>query len=307
MNPALFTQDDLIKLQFALSSDEWVIAVIPVDGNSYVVHETISRRDLFSMKYVRWFRERNAKGCHIYARPVSTRYVLIDDLSADAVSRIRLDGLSPSVVIETSPENFQIWITASDEELPVSVATEVGKLLASKYDGDPGSTDAFHLGRLPGLRNKKPKYKSYPGDGGPLVKLITARTSPVVPEAIGDLLGCAYEQADRGNAPSPSTHGGCAPITNGTHIDPSHSPMTEAEAIEIYDAELKCQAERKGWLLPITKGMRSDADINIARGLHVKYGYDPDDLAALLLHASDKAAERGVKYINSVVNSASRR
>ena len=85
MNPALFTRDDLIKLQFSLPSDEWIIAVIPEDRSSYVVHETISHRDLFSMKYVSWFRERNANGCHIYGRPNSTRFILVDDLSIDAV------------------------------------------------------------------------------------------------------------------------------------------------------------------------------------------------------------------------------
>ena len=32
-----------------------------------------------------------------------------------------------------------------------------------------------------------------------------------------------------------------------------------------------------------------------------KYGYDPDDLAALLLYESEKASERGIKYVESVV------
>jgi hypothetical protein len=307
MNPALFTQDDLIKLQFALPSDEWIIAVIPEDGISYVVHETINRHDLFSMKYVSWFRERNANGCHIYGRPNSTRYILIDDLSADAVAQIKQDALSPTVVIETSPDNFQAWITASNEDLPKQVATELGKLLASKYGGDPGSTDAMHLGRLPGLRNKKPKYKTYSDDGGPLVKLRTVRDVPVIPEGIDELIEQAGINVTQDAASSPSAYGVCVPtstIATNMDIDPSRSPMTEIEANEIYPAELKCQAERIGWKLPITKGLRSDADFHIVKSLHQYYGYDPDDLAALLMFASEKAVESGIEYAYRTVGAA---
>ncbi len=173
---------------------------------------------------------------------------MIDDLSADAVSRMKRDGLSPTVVIETSPDNYQSWITASHEELPVPVASELGKLLASKYGGDPGSTDAVHLGRLPGLRNKKTKYQSRPGDGGPLVKLITARAAPVIPKGIHELLKQARNNVTQNTASSPSAYGGCAPtssISTNIDIDPSRSPMTETEANEIYPAEMKCQVERK--------------------------------------------------------------
>jgi len=218
---------------------------------------------------------------------------------------MKQDGLTPTARIETSPENFQVWITASNGELPDRVATELGKLLASMYGGDPGSTDALHLGRLPGLRNKKPKYQTDSDDGGPLVILRTARTVPIIPDAINELLDKARCLVEQRATASSSALGACVPITN-LDIDPSRSPMTPNEASEIYDAELQYQAKRKGWNLPIRKGFRSEADYAVAYRLRVQYGYDPDDLAALLKYESEKAAERGMDYVIRTVNAAYR-
>jgi hypothetical protein len=290
------TQNDLINIHFAMPANDWIILVKP-DDNSRAIREIIPRRSLFSLKYVEWFRARNANGCHIYGRPNTTRYILIDDVTIEALSRMRQDGSTPTVVIETSLDNFQVWITASADDLPIHVATELGKLLAAKYGGDPGSTDAFHLGRLPGLRNKKPKYQTYPGDGGPLVRLRTARTVPTIPDSIEDWLAQARGLVEQGNAPSPSAFGRCVPNTMDLDIDPSRSPMTLIEAREIYEAELKCQAERKGWDLPVQKGFRSDADYAVTYSLRNYYGFDPDDLTALLRYESQKASERGMDYV----------
>ena len=304
---AMKTRNDLIKLQFAMPADNWTIQIVPEGNIGRPIRDVVTSRKLYSREQVAWFRERNANGYHIFGRPNSTRYILIDDLDLDAISQMKKDGLSPTVVVETSHNNFQVWITAANEELPIQVATELGKLLASKYGGDPGSADALHLGRMSGLRNKKPKYQTYEGDGGPLVKLITARTVPIVPDAIGALLDQARKLAERKITSSPSTHRGCVPTSTNitiTDIDPSRSTMTETEAHEIYQAELIYQAQRLNWDLPISKGLRSHADFNIVKGLKLKYEYGPDDLAALLVYASDKASERGVEYVIGTVKAS---
>jgi hypothetical protein len=294
------TQTDLINIHFAMPANDWIILVKPNDG-SRAIREIIPCQLLFTKKYVEWFRARNANGCHIYGRPNSTRYILIDDITTEALSRMKHNGLTLTAAIETSPDNFQVWITAADEDLPIQVATELAKLLAAQYGGDPGSTDAFHLGRLPGLRNKKPEYQTHPGDGGPLVILRIARTAPVIPDAINELLEKACYLAEQRTPASSSALGACAPADN-LDIDPSRSPMTPIEAYEIYEAELKCQAERKGWNLPIQKGFRSDADYAVTYSLRNYYGFEPDDLAALLQYESEKAAERGMEYVIRTVS-----
>jgi len=297
------TQNDLIKLQFALLADEWIILVKPEDDGK-AIREIIPHRDLFSKKYVEWFRARNANGCHIYGRPNSTRYILIDDVKQEGIDRLKDDGLTPTGIVETSPDNFQIWITVSVEELPIPIANQLAKLLEQRYSTDIGSADAFHLGRLPGLRNKKPKYQTYDGDGGPLVKLRTARDNPVIPDAVSELLNLARKLAEQKPVSTPSTNGECAPTNSNLDIDSSRSPMTTIDAQKIYEAEIKHQAKRKNWQLPIQKGLRSNADYAVVYNLHFQYGFDRDDLAALLQYESEKGQERGMYYVVRTVNAA---
>ena len=64
-------------------------------------------------------------------------------------------------------------------------------------------------------------------------------------------------------------------------------------------------AELFGWQLPIQIGQRSNVDFHIARGLYRLFGFEPDDIAAVLLHGSEKAAERGVDYVLRTVVAAS--
>ena len=301
------TQQDLIKLQFALPADEWIIQLVPEDGDERTIRDIIPKQKLYSLEQVEWFRARNANGCHIYGRPNSTRYVLVDwdEDGADRLHQMKADGLQPSAVIETSPGKFQAWITVSADNLPQPVATSLAKLITHRYRADPGSADAYHVGRLPGLRNKKYEYRGGAGDGGPLVLLRTARQEPKMPDGIGALIKEAEQlAADRPLLSSSSARGACGPISTNIDVDPSRSPMTPFEAHEIYDAELQYQAERRGWSLPIVKGLRSHADYAVVYGLRVNYGYHQDDLAALLHYESEKAADSGLDYVLRTVRAA---
>ncbi len=80
--------------------------------------------------------------------------------------------------------------------------------------------------------------------------------------------------------------------------------MTRNEAIEIYDAQAARLAELYDWPMPIRKGTRSDADFHVARGLHLRYGFDPDEIAAVLRHGSAKASQRGIDYVQRTVRVA---
>ena len=296
---AMRTQQDLIGMHFALPADEWIIQIVSENDSSRRIRQEISWRKLFSSVHVAWFRARNADNCHIYGRPRSTRYVLVDldDNGAEAIQRMRDDNFPRSAVLETSPGKFQVWIAVSKEELPIPVASELGKLIAMRYGGDVGSTDAMHLGRLPGLRNKKTKYRSGENDGGPLVRLRVALAAPKIPSCMPEMVAEAERRAETCTPSSSSALGACALATTKMDIDPWRSPMTETEAREIYEAELQSQALRKSWKLPIEKGLRSQADYAVAYSLRFRYGYNREDIAVLLLHASGKATKRGMGYV----------
>src|SRR5277367_1957600 len=106
---------------------------------------------------IKWLRHENGNGAHIYIRPAGTHCLsLIDDLTADAIERMKADGFEPAVVVETSPNNFQAWLNHG-QILEAKKSTRVAKLLAERFGGDPSSADWRHFGRLAGFTNPKPE------------------------------------------------------------------------------------------------------------------------------------------------------
>jgi hypothetical protein len=304
MSKANYTKAAVTEMVYALPADEWQMRLVPDDDHSDlpVLSPTYMPGQL--IKAVRYLRHENWSGYHIYGRPNSCKHVLIDDLDQDALDQLSLDNLGPAARVRTSKGNHQAWITLSNEEIEPAIAKAAARVLAERYDGDLGSADAYHVGRLPGFTNRKGIYRNgncYPFSG------LHGKAMRGVPIGASKLLAEAEIYAASMPTSSPYSLRGCVPTSsNSTNIDidPSRSPMTEIEANKIYQAELKCQAERKGWKLPITKGLRSDADFHITKSLYQYYGYDPDDLAALLMYTSDKAKERGMDYVIRTVNAA---
>ena len=97
---------------------------------------------------------------------------LVDDLTADAVKRMKVTGFTPAAVVETSPGNFQAWLK-HPRQLPRELSTMAARKLAEEFGGDRGAADWRHFGRLSGFTNRKAKYMS---EGGlfPFVRLIEA-------------------------------------------------------------------------------------------------------------------------------------
>lgn len=104
---AVKTQNDLIKIQFTLPADEWIIQIVPEGNQGRPIRDIVTRQKLFSAEQVSWFRALNANGCHIYGRPNSTRYVLIDDVQQEGIIRFKQDGLVPTASLKPAPTTFK--------------------------------------------------------------------------------------------------------------------------------------------------------------------------------------------------------
>ena len=85
---------------------------------------------------------------------------------------MRETGFAPAVVIETSPNNFQVWLQHG-HVLEKDLSTAVAKALARRFNGDQGSADWRHFGRLAGFTNRKEKHRQ-PDGCFPYVRLIEA-------------------------------------------------------------------------------------------------------------------------------------
>lgn len=143
------------------------------------------------LKSVPWLRYQNSQGRNIYIRPSGEhRLSMIDDLTADAVKRLRVEGFTPSLVVETSPGNFQAWLNHG-QVLPQRVSTIAARTLAAKFGGDKGAADWRHFGRLAGFTNRKAKYQSQDGNF-PFVRIIEARQQHVY-GAAGDFLAAVRQ------------------------------------------------------------------------------------------------------------------
>jgi RepB DNA-primase N-terminal domain len=106
---------------------------------------------------IKELRHENAKGGHIYIRPAGSHSLsLIDDLTSAAIERMKGEGFEPAVIVETSPDNFQVWLNHG-QVLDAAASSRAAKQLAQRYGGDRSSADWRHFGRLAGFTNPKPE------------------------------------------------------------------------------------------------------------------------------------------------------
>jgi hypothetical protein len=129
------------------------------------------------LRSVSWLCYQNAHGRNVYVRPNGEHHLsLVDDLTAEAVQRMKAEGFTPAVVVETSPGNFHAWLNHG-QVLPKQVSTLAARSLAEAFGGDKGAADWRHFGRLAGLTNRKEKYQSDDGRY-PFVRLVEWVGSP---------------------------------------------------------------------------------------------------------------------------------
>lgn len=108
---------------------------------------------------IQWLKAKNLAGSHVYIRPHgSMGLILVDDISHGTIELMKVQGVVPALVVETSPDNFQVWVRVSNTPLDFSLATQVARILAKRFNGDLASADWSHYGRLAGFTNRKPAY-----------------------------------------------------------------------------------------------------------------------------------------------------
>src|SRR6266849_436015 len=119
---------------------------------------------------IKWLRHENAKGAHIYVRPAGLHGLsLIDDLTVEAIERMKAEGFEPAVVIETSSNNFQAWLNHG-QVLEAAMSTRAAKALVERFGGDRSSADWRHFGRLAGFTNPK-RERQLPSGLRPFARL----------------------------------------------------------------------------------------------------------------------------------------
>ena len=116
------------------------------------------------------------RGENIYYTPLSDdrHHILIDDMTRDSLKRLQEDGFRPTVVLESSPGNYQCLLTIPKlcTEFDRDVGNRITERLNREY-GDKKLCGCIHPHRAPGFENRKPKHRREDG-GYPQVKLLFA-------------------------------------------------------------------------------------------------------------------------------------
>jgi len=238
-----------------------------------------------------WLKHRNAQGCHIYIRPACAHtLILLDDLNFDSVHALKKDRLEPAAVVETSPDNFQVWLklAAPAPGLPHPLATYLAKWLTSYYQCDPNSADWRHYGRLAGFTNRKPTYRDSRGYY-PYVLIREWRggqipmTTPLLKEALDSFK--AQDTKDR-DAVGPGRG-----LT--TPIPTSHSNIRLEQLYREYMERIFARSPGKPW---IHCPDWSRLDFMIAGDLH-RAGYDPGTIYLILEVGSPELEKRKAGHV----------
>jgi len=158
---------------------------------------------------VGWFKGMNAQGRDIYIRPTgSSGLYIVDDVPAATVERMRAEGYTPAVVVETSPTNHQAWVRVSDTPLSKEEGTAVARDLAERFGGDMSSANWRHMGRLASFTNRKEEH-TQPDGRYPYVRLRDAGGERA-PEAPA-ILARARAQATQGRRSAAGERAGMEP------------------------------------------------------------------------------------------------
>lgn len=177
---------------------KWQLGVLDKDAGRWIVKP--------ESKNIAYLKAENANGRHILVQPTTgaSYYLLVDDVSWDLIQRQHKNNFGlwrpGRMVVETSPENYQVWIHSSR---PLSMQEK--RFWLKKLKSDPGAAPNNRWGRCPGFRNRKEKYRDC-NDRYPLSKLVWVDFSRLanIPTTPGSL-----SIAEHGLSPQPQEGGVC--------------------------------------------------------------------------------------------------
>lgn len=152
----------------ALPCDTFEVRVIALDRKPVAVRTFTPAQFIDAAE---WMAHQSAQHRHVFMRPVGPiTHVLVDDLTPDALHLMACDGITPSLVVETSVDSLQAWVSLPGRWHADDVHRAAARLLAVRYSADMGSAKPAQFGRVPTTRNCKPERAQ--SDGTPPLVLV---------------------------------------------------------------------------------------------------------------------------------------
>ena len=217
------TRNQVRRQLAGMASDYFDLGILRPDGRMLLREAwTVSQIE----EAIQRLRRENARGAHIFVRPHGVHALsLVDDLGVDAIAPMTNAGFQPALIVETSPQNFQVWLNHG-RTLDRSMSSCAAKELAKRFGGDLSSADWRHFGRLAGFTNRKPE-RLLPNGLAPFVRLHdcqgkTYDTAREFLKAVKSLMEkTAVERAKRSMCRSTSNENPVRLLTE-FHADPTY-------------------------------------------------------------------------------------
>jgi hypothetical protein len=154
-----YTLQSVISQLNGMKSDFYTVGACNFGTEEMINHNHINEKQVLNL--VNWLKYKNLNDYNIFIQPsskINRALILIDDIKDNTIINLKSRGLCPACVVETSPSNFQAWVSFGDEPMPANHRAFLSKVLMKEFGGDPGSVGANHYGRLSGFTNRKTKY-----------------------------------------------------------------------------------------------------------------------------------------------------
>jgi len=276
------TTDAATRHLNALGSESFEIGALTPDRK--MIQRVLS--SVRSVAQIPRLKALNAQGHEIYVRPAGDHgWILIDDLARSSVDTLDRSGLQPSVVVETSPSNYQAWLWMG-RELPAEERLELSRRLTRESGGDRGAIGSLRYGRLAGFTNRKEQHRQ---ENGLSPFVLLHRAERAVVERAEEWI----TRARRGLAATEFEH-----RPAGSNAGRSVGWRVSAE--ESFERAFAGQIARTG-------GDRSAADYRAALILDAQ-GFDRDAIArAMLTQSPDLETRKGKNaqaYVDRTVANA---
>ena len=294
------------------------IRLIHDDRQNYpVITRQFTRIQL--LKSVGFLRRKNAEGYHIFFRPDAQHFVFVDDVCSEDIQSMIDDGVRPALVYATSDDLHHAWVQLANrpDQVTEDDARQARIILADRYSGDKGATGKNQLGRLPGFRNVKPMHEDDEG-GHPLVKIKRSCFAPVASGVLNEAkrrIASAPKSSPsapllgrvKTNLPNPiDTDFPIEIYCHGRYVVTLSAKYEIGDVKTAYGRVLD-EMKSRGYVPPVRvsgSGIdRSKQDIAIAHYLISKC-VSENGIIEVLLHGSEKTAERGMDYVIRTVNAA---
>lgn len=264
---------DAIKSQIdAFKCDTFSVRLLRRDSDEAPITRTFTREQLLSPKTIAWLRWQNMNK-EILIRPLSTQYIMLDDVKKADLRKLYIHGLRPCAVVETSNENHQVWLDIG-RELIAMILEFLLRLIGIEVDlsgayADKAALTRDRYGKLAGFTNRKPAHE-YIENGqvrAPFIKLIYTKpgeVSAIMPKLIAQAtIDAAKHEAKKANKPK----------------NPIYNKVQREESVHSFFARKLGQ---------YASSDQSATDFSAVCAA-IKVGYHSDDIKAVLqAHRTDK-------------------